>query len=324
METPYWSRLYPGARALLFERLVDLDPGIAREPQPFRTLTIPELRASVRREVERLLNTRCAASATGAGRPRAHRAGLRYSRLQCPVAATRRGPTAPGHQITQAITAFEPRLRQVRVTVEPPTMTRRCLLAYIEAVLVLQAVTEPVAFPVLLTDESATRRRGMSTRGWEALLPYYTRELADLRQLGAAFARQYPKIATRLELGAHECADPHVERLLEAFAFLTARIQHQLDSEFPEITSALLGILYPQLVNPIPAMAIARFDVDPAQGNMAAGHQIAHHTPLFARAAQGLRCRFRTCYPVTLWPVQVTYAGVEPTARFAFSMPCPM
>ena len=158
----------------------------------------------------------------------------------------------------------------------------------------------------------------MSTRGWEALLPYYTRELADLRQLGAAFARQYPKIATRLELGAHECADPHVERLLEAFAFLTARIQHQLDSEFPEITSALLGILYPQLVNPIPAMAIARFDVDPAQGNMAAGHQIARHTPLFAQASQGLRCRFQTCYPVTLWPVQVTYAGVEPTARFAF------
>src|SRR5262245_45236416 len=158
----------------------------------------------------------------------------------------------------------------------------------------------------------------MSTRGWEALLPYYTRELADLRQLGAAFARQYPKIATRLELGAHECADPHVERLLEAFAFLTARIQHQLDSEFPEITSALLSILYPQLVNPIPAMAMARFDVDPAQGNMAAGHQIARHTPLFAQASQGLRCRFQTCYPVTLWPVQVTYAGVEPSARFAF------
>ena len=158
----------------------------------------------------------------------------------------------------------------------------------------------------------------MSTRGWEALLPYYTRELADLRQLGAAFARQYPKIATRLELGAHECADPHVERLLEAFAFLTARIQHQLDSEFPEITSALLGILYPQLVNPIPAMAIARFDVDPAQGNMAAGYRIARHTPLFAQASQGLRCRFQTCYPVTLWPVQVIYAGVEPTARFAF------
>lgn len=158
----------------------------------------------------------------------------------------------------------------------------------------------------------------MSTRGWEALLPYYTRELADLRRLGAAFARQYPKIAARLELGAHECADPHVERLLEAFAFLTARLQHQLDSEFPEITSALLGLLYPQLVNPIPAMAIARFDVDPAQGNLAAGHRIERHTPLFAPAAQSLRCRFRTCYPVTLWPLRVTYAGLEPTARFTF------
>jgi type VI secretion system protein ImpG len=158
----------------------------------------------------------------------------------------------------------------------------------------------------------------MSPRGWDDLLPYYTRELADLRQLGAVFARQYPKIAARLELGAYECADPHVERLLEAFAFLTARLHHQLDSEFPEITSALLGILFPQLVNPIPAMAIARFDVDPAQGRMTAGHRIARHTPLFAQALQGLRCRFQTCYPVTLWPVQVSYAGLEPTARFAF------
>ena len=163
----------------------------------------------------------------------------------------------------------------------------------------------------------------MSTHGWEALLPCYTRELADLRQLGAAFARQYPKIAARLELGAHECTDPHVERLLEAFA-LTARIQHQLDSEFPEITSALLGILYPQLVNPIPPMAIARFDVDPAQGSLAAGHRIERHTPLFAQAAQGLRCRFRTCYPVTLWPVQVTYAVLNPLPGLRFSMPRPM
>jgi type VI secretion system lysozyme-like protein len=153
METPHWSRLYPGARALLFERLVDLDPRIAHEPQPFRTLTIPELRASVRREVERLLNTRCAASA-GALEGR-ERTVLDYGIPDFSALSPQRAEDRQrlARQITQAITAFEPRLRQVRVTVEPPTTTRRCLLAYIEAVLMLEAVTEPVAFPVLLTDE---------------------------------------------------------------------------------------------------------------------------------------------------------------------------
>ena len=97
METSQWPRIYPGASALLFERLVDDDPRTAREPQPFRTLTIPEVRASVRREVARLLNTRCAASAAVlAGR---ERTVLDYGipDCNCPLAAARRGPAAPGH-----------------------------------------------------------------------------------------------------------------------------------------------------------------------------------------------------------------------------------
>ncbi|MBI3329158.1 MAG: type VI secretion system baseplate subunit TssF [Nitrospinae bacterium] len=158
----------------------------------------------------------------------------------------------------------------------------------------------------------------MSANDHEALLESYKRELTYLRKMGAEFARQYPKVAGRLELEEGECADPHVERLLEAFAFLTARIQYQIDSEFPEITSALLGILYPQLLNPVPSMAIARFDVDPTQGKLTTGHLIKKDTPLFAQAQQGLICRFRTCYPVTLWPVKVAYAGLESTAQFDF------
>lgn len=152
----------------------------------------------------------------------------------------------------------------------------------------------------------------------EDLLDYYKRELLYLRQMGAAFAARYPKVAGRLELGADECPDPHVERLLEAFAFLTARLQHDIDDQFPVVTSALLGILYPHYLTPVPSMAVTRFDVDPTQGKLTTGHLIPKHTPLFTQAQSGQLCRWRTCYPVTLWPVTVTSAGIEPPAQFAF------
>ncbi len=137
--------------------------------------------------------------------------------------------------------------------------------------------------------------------------------------MGSAFAESYPKVAGRLELGADASPDPHVERLIESFAFLTARIQQNLDSEFPEIAVELLNILHPHYLNPIPSMTVAAFEVDPKRGKLTSGHVIPKHTPLFAHAAEGEAvCRFRTCYPVTLWPVEVAEASFEPPARFPF------
>ncbi len=158
----------------------------------------------------------------------------------------------------------------------------------------------------------------MIANSQEELLRYYKSELTYLRQMGSVFAERYPKIAKRLELGHEECADPHVERLIEAFAFLTARLQHELDSEFPDITSALLGILGPQLTSPIPSMAIAQFNLDPEQAKMTTGFQIDRHTSLFADANEHLYCRFRTCYPVTLWPLKVTAADFDQTRNYSF------
>src|SRR5918992_5296151 len=65
-------------------------------------------------------------------------------------------------------------------------------------------------------------------------------------------------------------------------------------------------------------MAVARFDVDPGQGKLTTGFTLSRHTPLFAYTRRGHTCRFRTCYPVTLWPLTVTYAGVEDTGQFDF------
>lgn len=145
----------------------------------------------------------------------------------------------------------------------------------------------------------------------EDILKYYKGELAYLRRMGSSFAARYPKLAGRLELSAHGCTDPHVERLIESFAFLTARIQRQLDNQLPQITTALLGVLYPHLVNPLPPAVIAKFDVDPKQGKLTTGFALPKHTTIFSQTSQGLTCRFRTCYPVKLWPVEVSSATFE-------------
>jgi type VI secretion system protein ImpG len=94
---------------------------------------------------------------------------------------------------------------------------------------------------------------------------YYDRELQFLRQMGQEFAAKYPKQASRLILEQDKCDDPHVERLLEAFAFLTARVHLKIDDEFPEITEALLSILHPHYLRPIPSMTVAEFHMDSSQ-----------------------------------------------------------
>lgn len=158
----------------------------------------------------------------------------------------------------------------------------------------------------------------MTTKQSDDLLEYYKRELTYLRKMGMDFAETYPKVAGRLEMGMGPCPDPHIERLIESFAFLTGRIQHNIESEFPQLATALLGTIYPHFLAPVPAMTVARFDVDPTQGKMTSGHLIPRHTPLFSQTATDEICRFRTCYPVTLWPVEVAWAGFESTDKYDF------
>ncbi|MCH7703729.1 MAG: type VI secretion system baseplate subunit TssF [Planctomycetes bacterium] len=88
------------------------------------------------------------------------------------------------------------------------------------------------------------------------LLYYYERELTFLRRMGVEFAEKYPKVASRLLLEPSKCDDPHVERILEGFAFLAARIHLKIDDDFSEISEALLNILYPQYIRPLPSMAM--------------------------------------------------------------------
>lgn len=123
-----------------------------------------------------------------------------------------------------------------------------------------------------------------------------------MRRLAAEFALAHPKIAGRLRLAPDAIDDPHVARLIESFAYLTARVRHKLDDEFPELTDALLGVLYPHYLAPIPSAAIVQFTGLPSA---TAPYTVPAGTSLDTEPIGGERCRFRTAYPVTLAPIAI-------------------
>ena len=143
------------------------------------------------------------------------------------------------------------------------------------------------------------------------LLRHYNQELLHLREMGAEFATQFPKIAGRLRIDGLEVSDPYVERLLEGFAFLTARIQLKLEAEFPRFTQRMVEILYPHFLAQMPSMLIAQFEPEFGDAALLSGAKIARASTLLGHAVRGgaTECRFRTAHDVTLWPLKI--AGAE-------------
>ena len=139
------------------------------------------------------------------------------------------------------------------------------------------------------------------------LLNLYNRELMHLREMGAEFAKSAPDVARQLDLGRFQCADPYVERLLEGFAFLTARIQLKLDAEFPRFTQHLLEMIYPGYLAPTPSMAIVAFEPDMTEGSLADGYVVNRGTALRSHVGKkgDTACEFRTGHDVTLWPIEI-------------------
>lgn len=146
----------------------------------------------------------------------------------------------------------------------------------------------------------------------DELLYFYERELTFLRRTGAEFAKRYPKVASRLLLEPTKCDDPHVERLLEGFAFLAARVHLKIEDDFPEISEALLNVVYPNYTRPIPSMSLVEFQLDPEQGKLTTGYSIPRGSMLYSRPVAGEACKFRTCYDTTLWPVKLVSARFTP------------
>jgi type VI secretion system protein ImpG len=149
----------------------------------------------------------------------------------------------------------------------------------------------------------------------EDLLPYYERELAFLRRHSREFAERYPKIASQLLLSGEGCDDPHVERLIESFAILTARVSKKLEDSYPQFTEALLNVLYPHYLRPFPSCSIAYFDTTDVALQLSTPVLIPRSTELHSRPVKGATCRFRSAWDLQLLPVKIEKLSFDPVAR---------
>lgn len=143
----------------------------------------------------------------------------------------------------------------------------------------------------------------------DGLLTYYERELAYLRRAAGAFAEANPKVAGRLRLSADQVQDPMVGHLIESVAFLNARVRKKLDDSFPELTDAILGAFFPHYTAPIPSMSILQMV---PVSELTGPYLVPRGEAVETEPVEGEHCRFRTAYPVTLWPIEVREAAYVP------------
>ncbi|MEO7496728.1 MAG: type VI secretion system baseplate subunit TssF [Massilia sp.] len=149
----------------------------------------------------------------------------------------------------------------------------------------------------------------------EELLPYYERELGFLRRYSREFSERYPKIAGRLLMAGEVCEDPHIERMIESFALLNARVSKRLDDDYPEFTEALFEVLYPHYLRPFPSCSIASMDYRAAASQLTTASEIARGTEFRTLHVQGGECTFRTAYPVMIAPLALSGARYSPILK---------
>jgi type VI secretion system protein ImpG len=139
-------------------------------------------------------------------------------------------------------------------------------------------------------------------------LEYYEEELTHVRALASEFADMHPAVARNLSLDTAPCPDPYVERLLDGVAFLAARTRQKVDAERSRFSRSILEVLYPDLVTPTPATAMAVLKPGQQVQTMIAGHVVKRGTRLVSSLQPGLSTRstFTTAQELTLWPIAVT------------------
>ncbi|MBV6286784.1 type VI secretion system baseplate subunit TssF [Pseudomonas aegrilactucae] len=125
-------------------------------------------------------------------------------------------------------------------------------------------------------------------------------ELHYLRELGREFAEDNPQLARFL---GEQSGDPDVERLLEGFAFLTAKLRLKIDDDLPELTHSMLQMLWPNYLRPLPSATIMRFD--PLRQAITERQVLPKGTRLFSVPVDGISCEFRTCTDVVLFPLEM-------------------
>ena len=118
-------------------------------------------------------------------------------------------------------------------------------------------------------------------------LRYYEQELRFVRDLAGEFASEHARIANRFGLDADSCADPHIEWLMDGFAFLTARVQQKLDGDYAVLTQHLLEMIYPDYLAPTPAAGIVVLEPAPDAPPLENGFTVPQGSRLQSRIVPG-------------------------------------
>ena len=142
-------------------------------------------------------------------------------------------------------------------------------------------------------------------------ISYYQNELAWLKSEGKVFARHFPKVARRLGISEGASEDPHIERLIETFALVTAQIQQRLDEDMHEVTDVLLTVLAPQFLRSFPSVCIVQMSPDAKTSALTSGNLIEAGTRLYSTSINDQVCYFRTVYPVMLQPIRLSKASLH-------------
>ncbi|HZA13708.1 MAG TPA: type VI secretion system baseplate subunit TssF, partial [Myxococcaceae bacterium] len=135
---------------------------------------------------------------------------------------------------------------------------------------------------------------------------YYQSELTFLREMGAAFGRANPALAGLL---AERGGDPDVERLLEGFAFLTARVRERIDDAVPEVVQGLAELLLPHYLRVLPASTVVEFA--PLARALRARSTLPRGTEVSSTPVDGTSCLFRTTAEVDLLPLTLVETVLE-------------
>lgn len=156
------------------------------------------------------------------------------------------------------------------------------------------------------------------------LLSFYNDELVFFSQMAKLFAEKYPKTAGRLAKDGDAVQDPHIDRMIQSFALLTARVSKRLDSDYSQFTESLLESMYPHYLRPIPSYSIVQFGSAGKPVRCNAPNMVGRGTILRSEQVQGVACQFRTVYDVSLMPLIVVDAAFYPAIQAPGSMPLPL
>lgn len=136
----------------------------------------------------------------------------------------------------------------------------------------------------------------------------FSEELRYLHELGNDFAQDNPQLARLLGKGG---SDPDVERLMEAFAFLTAKLRLKLEDDLPELTHPMLQLLWPNYLRPLPSATIIQFT--PLKQALSQSQRIPKGSQLFSKPVDGVPCEFRTCTAVDIHPFEIQSVSATQT-----------